>query len=85
MAGSADGHARPVEGGLQHDEGLGAELVEPAVAVHPGAQVELGDGLGAGDLGDVDEHGQVDAVAPHERQLLEQRPAAGVLAGQRLA
>src|SRR5690606_21786239 len=35
-------------------------------------------------LGDVDEQAEVDAVPPHERQLLEQLPAAAELAGERL-
>ena len=38
----------------------------------------------AGLVEDVDEQADLDGVAGEERQLLEQRAAAGVLAGQRL-
>ena len=75
---------RPVERGLQHDERLGAEVVEVAVPVDARAEVDLRHRLHAHQVGDVDEHAGLDAVAPHERQALEQLAAPPVLAGQRL-
>ena len=77
-------HAGPVERGLQHHQRLGAEVVEVAVAVDAGAEVDLGHAPHADGLGHVDDHADLDPVAPHERQRLEQRAAAAVLARQRL-
>ena len=70
--------------GLQHRHGLGRELLERAVAVHAGAQVDLGDRLGPEALGEVDEQAEVDAVALDEGHLLERLTPAGVLAGEGL-
>ena len=74
----------PAERRLEHREGLRAELVERPVAVPAQAEVDLRDGLGAGEVGDVDQQAEVDAVPLHERQPLQQGPAPGVLARQRL-
>ena len=72
------------QGGGEDGRGLGAELVEGAVAVDAYAKVHLGDRGDADSLDDVDEKAEVDAVALHERDLLEELAAARVLAGQRL-
>src|SRR4030095_1338136 len=77
------GHAGPVEHRLQHAERLGAELVEVVVAGGAGAEVHLDDGVGAHGPGDVDEQPDVDAVAPDEREALEQLPASPELTRQR--
>ena len=48
------------------------------------AEIDLGDALGTEALGEVNEHGDLDAPALDERQLLENAPAPGDLTRQRL-
>ena len=50
----------------------------------PPLEVDLAEALDADPLGGVDEVADLDRVAGEERDRLEERPAAGVLAGERL-
>ena len=81
----AVGHPRPAQGDPQHRRRLVAQLVEAAVAVGAGAEVDLGDGAGPEPGGHVDEQAQVDAVALHERHPLQHLPPGRELAAQGLA
>ena len=47
-------------------------------------EVDLAEALDPDPLGDVDQVPDLDRVAGEERDLLEQRPPPGVLAGERL-
>ena len=52
--------------------------------MHPAAEVDLGHRRQPGQLEDVDEHRDLDAVPRHERHALEQGAATGVLTGEGL-
>src|SRR5207248_7500164 len=84
--GGARRHRSPgsLQDRLQDRRGLWRQLVERPVAVLAGAEVDLGGHVGAELRGDVDEQGDVDAIALDERELLEQLAPAGVLAAQGL-
>ena len=74
-----------LEGGPQHVDGLGPQLVQGAVAVDALAQVDLGQALRPEGPREVDQQPELDAVARGEAELLEDPAVAGRLAGQRLA
>ena len=82
-------HPQPValDARQQGEVHLGRHLAQGgvgAVPVPPAAQVDLDHRGQAGELVHVDEHGDLDAVPGHERHPFEQRPAPGVLTGERL-
>ena len=79
--------AEPVErrrGGGQDLRRHRAEVAQGLVPVGAAAEVDLGDRLGAEQAGGVDQGGQLDGVPGGHREPLEQVPADGPLAGQRL-
>ena len=79
-------HAGPQQRHPQHGRGLGAELVERTGCGGCGRRGRPGRCASEPEAGGhVDQQGQVDAVALHERHLLEHLPAGGELAPQRLA
>ena len=77
------GHA--LEGGPQHVDGLGPQLVQRPVAVDALAEVDLGQAVGPELLRHVDQQAELDAVAAGEAQLLEDPAVGRRLAGQGLA
>ena len=60
------------------------QVAERLVAVDPPLEVDLADGRQPVGLDDVDQQADLDRVAGEERHALEERAAAGVLAGERL-
>ena len=69
---------------LDDDERHPRQAFELLVAMDPALEVDLAETLDPDPLGDVDEVADLDRVAGEERDLLEQGPPPGVLAGERL-
>ena len=74
----------PLHHRLEDHERHPRQALELLVAVDPPLEVDLAEALDADPLGDVDEVPDLDRVAGEERDRLEQRAPAGVLAGERL-
>jgi hypothetical protein len=74
----------PVERDLQDLGRHPPERVQRLVDVLAPVEVDLGDDVHAGAGGDVHQHPEFHPVALHERQRLQQRPPARVLAAERL-
>ena len=72
------------QGDLHHFGRLTRQLVERAVPVHSGAEVDLGEVLVAHEADEIDEQTHLDAISLHERHALEDVAAAGILARQGL-
>src|SRR5207244_2595220 len=74
----------PLHHRLDDDERHPRQPLELLVAMHPTLEIDLAQALDAQPLGGVDEMADLDRIAGEEGDRLEQRAAAGVLAGQRL-
>ena len=74
----------PLHDGLEDHERHPRQALELLVAVDPPLEVDLAEPLDPGPLRGVDQVPDLDRVAGEERDLLEQRPATRVLAGERL-
>ncbi len=70
--------------GLQDLPGHASQRGVGLVRVPPRAEVDLREGVHAGQLRQVDQQPELDAVVRDERNLLQQVPPARVLTGQRL-
>ena len=70
--------------GPQHRVRHRTEIAQRLVGVLADVEVDLGERVEPDQLVGVDQQSDVDAVAGHERQLLEQLARGGDLAGQRL-
>jgi len=74
----------PLHDGLEDDDRHPRQTLELLVAMDPPFEVDLAEALDPEPLGGVDQVPDLDRVAGEERDGLEQRPPAGVLARQRL-
>ena len=74
----------PFHDRLEDHEAHPGQAFELLVAVDPPIEVHLTEALEPGPFGDVDQVADLDGIAREERQLLEDRSSAGVLARERL-